>query len=250
MSLNELVIKRTKEADFFDPETRRLVARATQVEDPTLNISTESDDVVDAQGSKIGTIFKAKNASYSASNSLFSLDIFNLQVAGKKSEGKTSSPIAEILEATDGKLTLTEKPTNEIKYIYPLINGGVSTPLEKAAAVADGKFTSDGNTITLPNGATGKYWVEYEYEAEEGTTVDVASDTFPEVFAVKILTLFADPCNFNKVKAGWIVSENAQFDASSVDITLTPTGKHGWKINFNKPYCDEDSKLFSVIIPE
>ena len=112
------------------------------------------------------------------------------------------------------------------------------------------EFTTEGAEITVPTGVTGKIYVEYEYEATSAVKVSNNTEKFPEAVGVKIFAIFKDQCNENIKYAGSVIAKKGKIDASSVDTTLTSTGKHPFAIDFIKDYCDEESNLFDVIVAE
>jgi len=42
----------------------------------------------------------------------------------------------------------------------------------------------------------------------------------------------------------------AQINPESVEVTLNPDGKHSAEYKLQKPYCDENAKLFDIIVSE
>ena len=61
-------------------------------------------------------------------------------------------------------------------------------------------------------------------------------------------SIFHDPCNTNIVYSGTIVCPRAQIDPTSVEIGLTPDGGHAASYILQKPYCDENARLFDIIV--
>ena len=70
---NELVVDKIRSFTYHDYGTNELLFRLTSLEDPSLKCSTEGQEVVDAVGSTITTLYRAKKASFSGTNSLLSL---------------------------------------------------------------------------------------------------------------------------------------------------------------------------------
>ena len=81
---NELVLEKIRAVEEYDPATFELVGRYTQVEEPTLNFSSESTQVTDAMGSPIMTFYRANSGTFSFTNSLFSLDLAASQFGSVK----------------------------------------------------------------------------------------------------------------------------------------------------------------------
>lgn len=250
---NEVVLEKVKQASLYDLETGILLNRLTSIEDPSLNTTAEKEEVVDAQGETITEIYRAKKATFGGSNSLLSLDLAASQFGAKKEvasdENKIINYIAETMTISDGKVKLSNVPVKDsIKYIY-IIEGGeigesyaVGTDTEKQALVAE-----DG-TITVPTTVTeGKVYVEYAYESAEAVRVVNRAGEYPTAGKLVILALFRDKCT-DKTILGSIICPKAKLNPESVELSLTPTGKHAFEYTMMKDFCSDDDKLFEIVL--
>ncbi len=272
---NELILDRVRSLTAHDLSNGEMLFRLTSLEDPSLNCTAEGEEVTDAIGALITTLYRAKKATFSASNSLLSLDLAAAQFGTKKEvaddENKIVVPTYETLTVEDGKITLnheatyTEKDgdkTYNIKYIYSLVNGGIATRYDAGAAVSDKQFLAvegtkevDGETktvtvINVPTDVTGKIYVEYEYESTKANRIVNKTSEFPEACSMKIYAIFRDKCNENLVYAGTIIANKAKLNPESVELALTSTGKHAFEFQMMRDYCDEEAELFSIIVAE
>lgn len=251
---NELILERVKSMIFTSLFDGKVLARLTQLEDSSLSTSAEGEDVVDAIGALITTIYKAKKAQYTASNSLFSLDLAALQFGTTKKVGSDELKIIqsaeEMLTIKEGKVTLSHTPSNEIKYVYMFADGDFGEILTADATAAEGKFSITDNTITFAANATGRVYVEYEYETTKAVEVANNTENFPTTVGCKMFVKFKDKCNDNIKYYGTIRAQRAKLDPSQVELALTTTGKHAFTVNFMKDYCTEDADLFSIVVSE
>lgn len=251
---NEVVLEKIKQASLYDLETGILLNRLTSIEDPSLNTTAEKEEVVDAQGNTITDIYRAKKATFGGSNSLFSLDLAASQFGAKKevasAENKIINYMAETMTIADGKVTLSRTPVeNSIKYIY-VIEGGeigesysVGTDAEKQARVDE-----ENKTITVPTSVTeGKVYVEYAYESEEAVRIVNKANEYPTAGKLVILALFRDKCT-DKVILGSIICPKAKLNPESVDLSLTPTGKHPFEYTMMKDFCSDEEELFEIVL--
>ena len=251
---NEVVLEKVKQASLYDLETNILLNRLTSIEDPTLNTTAEKEEVVDAQGETITEIYRAKKATFSGSNSLFSLDLAASQFGTKKevasADKKIQNYVAETLTIKDGKVTLSNVPVKDsIKYIYIIEGGdiGESYPVGAAATEEEAVVAEDG-TITVPTTVTeGKVYVEYPYESEEAVRIVNKSGEYPTAGKLVILALFRDKCT-DKTILGSIICPKAKLNPESIDLSLTPTGKHPFEYTMMKNYCDDEAELFEIVL--
>ena len=251
---NELILDRVRSLTAHDMTNGEMLFRLTSLEDPSLSCTAEGEEVTDAIGALITTLYRAKKATFTASNSLISLDLAAAQFGTKKEvaseDNKIVVPTYEVLTVDNGTITLSNTPVGEIKYIYALVNGGIATRYEASAAAAADKFSIDGAVITVPTDVTGKIYVEYEFEAANANKITNKTSEFPEACSMKIYAYFRDKCNENLVYSGVIVANKAKLNPESVELALTSTGKHAFEFQMMRDYCDEEAELFSIIVAE
>lgn len=244
---------------FQDLSTGEMLFRLTQLEDPTLTCTAESEEVTDALGSVITTLYRSKKATFSATNSLVSLDLAAAQYGTKKEIAESGKEIVtrtfETITIPDSatEVTLAHKPANkdDVKFIYAIANGELGKSYKAGATPSETDFTIDeSGKITLPTGLTGKIYVEYEFKAENAVRIENKASKFPEAAKVIIYAYFRDKCNENVVYSGVVICPKAKLNPESVELALTSTGKHAFELNMMKDYCEEDGDLFTIIVSE
>lgn len=261
---NELILDKVRSLTAHDLSTGEMLFRLTSLEEPSLSCTAEGEEVVDAIGALITTLYRAKKATFSASNSLISLDLAAAQFGTKKevasSESKIVVPTYEILTIGEGvtEVSLKNVPVkvnasdeHAISYIYSLENNEIATRYIAGAAASATEFLIDeAGKITVPTGLTGKIYVEYSYESEKANRIVNKTSEFPEACSMKIFAYFRDKCNENLVYSGVIVSPKAKLNPEQVELALTSTGKHAFEFQMMRDYCDDEAELFSIIIAE
>lgn len=256
---NELILDRVRSMTFNDLSTGEMLFRLTQLEEPTLTCTSEGEEVTDALGSVITTLYRSKKATFSATNSLVSLDLAAAQYGTKKEVAETGKEIVtrtfETITIPDSETTvkLAHKPANkdDVKFIYSIANGELGKSYKAGAAANETDFVIDEEgTVTLPTGLTGKIYVEYDFKTENAVRIVNKASKFPEAAKVVIYAIFRDACNENVVYSGVIVCPKAKFNPESVELALTSTGKHAFELNMMKDYCEDDGDLFTIIVNE
>lgn len=244
---------------FNDLSTGEMLFRLTQLEDPTLTCTSEGEEVTDALGSVITTLYRSKKATFSATNSLVSLDLAAAQYGTKKEVAETDKKIVtrtfETITIPDAatSVKLAHEPANkdDVKFIYSIANGELGKSYKAGASASGTDFVvAENGTITLPTGLTGKIYVEYEFKTENAVRIVNKASKFPEAAKVVIYAIFRDACNENVVYSGVIVCPKAKFNPESVELALTSTGKHAFELNMMKDYCEDDGDLFTIIVNE
>lgn len=251
---NEVVLEKIKQASLYDLESGILLNRLTSIEDPSLNTTAEKEEVVDAQGNTITDIYRAKKATFSGSNSLFSLDLAASQFGANKEVASANNKIvnyyAETLPIAEGKVKLSRIPVeNSIKYIYVIEGGEIGESYKVGAAATENEaLVANDGTITVPTAVKeGKVYVEYAYESEEAVRIVNKAGEYPTAGKLVILALFRDKCT-DKTILGSIICPKAKLSPESVDLSLTPTGKHPFEYTMMKDFCSDEDELFEIVL--
>lgn len=236
-----------------------MLFRLTSLEDPNLTCTAEGEEVTDAVGAVITTLYRSKKATFSATNSLISLDLAAAQYGSKKEVADTDAKILDytydILTIADGSAKLKHKPANkdDVKFIYSVENGEVGKSFKAAAQASATEFVIDAEgVITVPTDLTGKIYVEYQFETENAVRIVNKASEFPEACSVVIYAYFRDKCNENIVYSGKVICPKAKLNPESVELALTSTGKHAFELTMMKDYCTEEGEdqLFTIIVAE
>lgn len=251
---NELILDRVRSLSYNDLETRQMLFRLTSLEDSSLSCTAEGEEITDAIGSLITTLYRAKKASFSATNSLFSFTLLGEQYGATKEVATEDKAILDrtydILNVAEGKITLSQTPKGDIKYIYGMAEGEVATVYE-VGVTATTNFSIVGKEITVPTDAKEtKFYVEYDFENNNAMKITNRASEFPRAGYVVIYAYFKDKCNENKRYSGKIICPKAKLNPSQIDTALTSTGKHPFELTMMKDYCDENDELFTVIISQ
>lgn len=232
-----------------------------QITDPSLNLTSETSEVVDAIGSTIATFNRAKKAEFTANNSLFDLGLLAAQSGVEKvvasAESKEIAPAFETLTVPANVTTpvvLKHKPVATPTEIYRLKGDGtLGEKLVYNASTGAGKFTYDDGThaITFPTGSTAgaQYFVVYDYESERAVSVTGDAINFPKAGKFIMEVLGTDVCNQSTLIHAYIIFPNAKLDAN-VDLSFATDGNHPFTIQAQQAYCDSKKQLFQIIIPD
>lgn len=259
-SKNELILDKIRSLVAYDITSDKMLFRLRSIEEPSLVCTAEGEEVTDALGSVITTLYRAKKATFSATNSLISLDLAAAQYGTNKEVATSTNKIVdltyEILNVASGDTTVTLSKTpynsDNILWIYSVVDGEIGTAYEADTTASATKFSiTSAGVITVPTGFVGKLYVEYEYESENAMRVTNKSSEFPSDCRVVIYAYFKDKCNDNLTYSGKIICPKAKLNPEQVELALNTTGKHAFEFKINKNYCDEtDDELFTIIVAQ
>ena len=260
LNVNELVLDKIRSLVTYGRTDGKMLFRLRSIEEPSLQCTAEGDEVTDAIGNVITTIYRAKKATLSASNSLISLDLAAAQYGTTKEVASSASKIVDltydILTVASGDTTvqLSKTPYNKdnILWIYSIVDGEVGTAYAADTTASATKFTvTAGGEITVPTGFTGKLYVEYEYQTENAVKVTNKINEFPKDCKMVVYAHFRDKCDDSTVYSGKIICPRAKLNPEQVELALTTTGKHAFEFKIENDYCDEtDDELFTIIVAQ
>lgn len=255
MNVNNFVIDRIVRGTMLSSTDKSVLWSLTQIQNPQLSMSSETVDAVDAMGSKIMTFERAKEATFSAENAIFDMDLLAAQAGTVKEvatvDKKIACPIFDILTVSEGKVTLTHEPLEEIPFIY-VLNGDdtVSTPYKSGVESTAKTFKRDGKEITLPTEVTaGRVFVTYEYETDNAIQVVNKATEFPKAGEFVMEILGADVCDPTTLVHAYLIFPNCKL-SSSTDLTLETEMTMGFELTASQSYCDAEKKLWRLVIPQ
>lgn len=269
MNLNSFVIDRPLRGMMLHSGTGEVLWTINQIEEPSLTVSAETQDAVDALGTPIMSFDRAKSAEFSAQSSLFDLGLLAAQsgttVQESTAENKITTPCFEEVTMPSGDATITLKHTPKgegkagIPYIYVLNGDGtLGQKFPYAAAASADAFTFSGTTLTPPTGDTvaagATLLVIYEYDADntsgnQAMSVTNSASKFPTAGKFVMEVLGCDTCDVSTLYYAYIIFPQAKL-TSDFDISFTTDSKHPFTLKAMQDYCDKEKRLFTVVIPE
>ena len=254
--LNNFVIDRVMRGVALSQTDGSVLFSLNQVTNPTLTVSSESTDAVDALGTPIATFYRAKSAEFSAENAIFDMNLLATQSGTAKQvatdQNKIVTPAFETIDI-DGSATYTLKhaPKDEIKNIYALNGDGtLGTVFTKSTSASATNFAISGSAITPPTGLKNgdQLFVIYEYEASQAVSVVNSAVNFPTACELVLEVLGCDVCDQTKMVFAYVCFSNFKL-SPDFDWTISTDSTHSFSGKAMQDYCDKEKKLFQIIIP-
>ena len=255
--VNNFVIDRIIRGVGLSQKDGSALFSINQIQNASLNCSSESTDAVDALGTPIATFYRAKNAEFSAENALFDMNLMATQMGTTKkvagSGAKILTPAMETLEyAGEPTATLKHTPKTIPTEAYKL-NGDSTFGIKykKGSLANETDFTLSGTTFTFPTGLTNgdQIFVMYEYEAEKAVSVVNSAVEFPKGCRFVMEVLGCDVCDQSTLVHAYVVFNNFKL-SPDFDWSIATDGAHPFSGKAQQDYCDKEKKLFSIIIPD
>lgn len=261
-NLNNIIIDRVLRGIFSD-KNDNIIFALNQVQNLSLNSTSESQEVVDALGVSIMEIMRSKAIEASAENAIYDFGLLAAQYGTEKVEAsadkKIVTPRMETFEApaADGegkvKYTLKHTPKSAPTAIYEL-NGDSTLGVKYAkSATTDATATefayADG-VISLPTGVAAgtDMFVMYEYETENAIEVINRADQFAKMGKMTFEILAYDVCDPETKLFGYLTLPRFQL-SNDFDWSIGGDNQvHNFGGKAHVDYCAKDKQMVRVVL--
>lgn len=229
----------------------------TQLSEGNIEITAESKDAVDKDGTLIKRFWQGKTGTFTATNAMINLNmlasnsgITPLVVSDSTiTQGEASPeevakhmlrmPKIETVQAGQSK-QLTEYIAGTM-HVAPLYkNGSMGTPLSQEDSEALISTSGSAKEITVPaaSGDITRYIIKYDRYVANGGVVKNSADKFPDTIKLTLKVLAVDPCEADTVKAAYVVMESFQ-PSPEVTVGLTTDTTLDYSGDLQVNYCSD-----------
>lgn len=221
-----------------------------QVTNPSLSVTSETAEAVDALGSRIAVFNRAKSCEFSAENALFDMGLMAVQAGSK--DGVIRGAVKEVPafdSIEDGNLAHTPVPADAVKIYEVNGDGSFGAEVKKSAdGGTDGGFVLAGTKVTgLAEGK--QYMAVYEYDATEAIAVVNSASEFPNACELILEVLGCDVCDQEKLIYAYLIFPNFKI-SPDFDWSIATDGTHPFSGMAMQNYCDTKKELYRLVIVE
>ena len=213
---------------------------AEQITEPTLNFTSETEEIMDARNNVVMVLQNGRGATFGASNAFFNTSILAAQV-GSKVEDSTGSLITKFeMVATDdnGAASITYTPVDAC-VVYELnTDGSFKTATASATVTVEDKALTGAAKNT-------KYLVVYDITAPAGEKITALADAENELLDVTAEVLLRDLCSQEIYFAFLFMRGKLSGEA---EWGMARDGQHAFEITAMPAYCDAEKKLVDIVI--
>lgn len=257
-NLNNIIVDRVLRGIFSDKEDN-IIFSLNQVQNLSLNQTSESQEVTDALGVSIMELMRAKALEASAENAIYDFGLLAAQYGTEKVEVGASMvvPAMETIEVrkaeadeTTIEVMLEHTPVKAPTAVYAL-NGDstLGDKLVPGTAGEEGKFAYLEGKITLPASAGGKdMFVMYEYETTEAMEVVNSANQFAKMGKMTFEILAYDVCDPETKLFGYLILPRFQL-SNDFDWSIGGDSQtHAFSGKAMVDYCAKDKQMCRVVI--
>ena len=260
--LSNFVVDRIVRAVALSQTDDSVLFAINQVTNPSLSVTSETAEAVDALGVPVAIFNRAKSCEFSAENALFDMNLMAVQAGTSKVSATAGDPIVTPAFETidiDGSTsyTLAHTPNESPAKIYKLNGDGtLGTAYTKADEASASAFALAGTTLTPPTGMVKgeQLFVIYEYnatDAEGNGAVSVVNSAknFPVGCKLIVEVLGCDVCDQTNMIFAYLIFPNFKL-SPDFDWTISTDSTHPFSGRAMQDYCDVQKKLYEIVIPE
>lgn len=225
----------------------------TQLSDATIEISAESKEAVDKDGTLIKKFWQGKSGTFSATNAMLNLNVV-AAASGSAKEIATAEKTIEMPRIVSVKagstITLTDAIAETITVNAFGTNGAMGKAYTMSTVASENEFGFVAGTkvLTPPTDAAEQlYIVKYQRAAKNGMAIHNNSDKFPGTVRLTLKALCVDPCSADTLRACYIVLPSFQV-SPEISISLTTDGTLDYTGDLQTHYCSADHELYSLYI--
>lgn len=253
-NLNNIIVDRVLRGIFSD-KNDNIIFSLNQVQDLSMNQTSESQEISDALGVSIMELMRAKALEVSANNAIYDFSLLAAQYGTEKVEvGSTVvAPAMESFEVTKEmtEYSLKHTPIKAPTAIYAL-NGDstLGTKYEKDTAASEVAFAYDGGVITIPTGleAGTELFVMYEYETTKAMEIVNSANNFAKMGKMTFEILAYDVCDPETKIFGYLILPRFQL-SNDFDWSIGGDNQqHAFGGKAHVDYCQKDKKMCRVVI--
>lgn len=221
-----------------------------QVTNPSLSVTSETAEAVDALGSRIAVFNRAKSCEFSAENALFDMGLMAVQAGSK--DGVIRGAVNEVPafdSMENGELAHTPVPADAVKIYEVNGDGSFGAEVQKSAdGGTDGGFVLEGTKVTGLD-AEKQYMAVYEYDATEAIAVVNSASEFPNACELILEVLGCDVCDQEKLIYAYLIFPNFKI-SPDFDWSIATDGTHPFSGMAMQNYCDTKKELYRLVIVE
>lgn len=252
-----LVIDRVLDGVFRNADAQ-VLGGLNQVQNLTINTTSESKDKTDATGVLIKRFFTSKQVELSAENAIFSLSLMGLQTGNGKntasSTNKITLPMIKKYAKSASPIVLPKTPVEGTLSVTGLTSDGlpdITLVYEENTQAGPGKYSyaTATNTLTLPTDATDYVQIMFKYESENGVSVLQSADKFPRECELVLSVLVCDACDKETLRHAYITFPAFQM-SPDFELGVATDSPHSFSGIAAVDYCSADKSLFYVQISE
>lgn len=257
--LDDIVIDRILMGVAMDFDDNILYT-LTQLSEASIEITAESKESRDKDGTLIKRFWQGKSGTFTATNAMLNLNVIGA-MSGQGKELATASntiamPAIKVVPVGTETVTLNDDTSTYVASSAKVVGmtfSGAKSETVYTAGTAAGENTyvvSAGGVISLPTAQVDdQYVIYYERTVNSGAYIENRSDKFPSTIKLLLKVLYVDPCTADTVRVGYILLPSFQV-SPEVTINLTTDATLDYTGDLQVDYCGSKKVLYQMFFAD
>lgn len=233
----------------------KLLYTLTNLQNASLQVTSDSSDVTDGTGSVIKTFYRAKKGTFTATNSTINIPIIGAMSGSDPKYASDSEALSIPMIITTAKTSLTlpnitgTGEDNNIVVNAIEKNGtlGAEYTLATSTATAGTYTVASGKMTIKPNDGDVKFIIKYNRSiTKDAIAIVNKADAFPKTVKLTLKVLIVDPCEPDTVRAAYVVLPSFQ-PSAEVKVDIKTDGTIDYTGNMQVSYCADEKVLYEVL---
>ena len=223
----------------------------TQLSEASIEISAESRDAVDKDGTLIKRFWNAKTGEFTATNAMLNLNVMVAQSGNDANIATEDNVIVmpKIITVKSGTTVDLEGFVNGNRITCNALgtNGAMGKAYTQGTAASATEFGMNGTKFTPPTDtAEAQYVVKYDRQVTEGVDILNSADKFPATVRLTLKGLCVDPCEADVLRAVYIVLPSFQPSPETTVALSSDNPQLDFNGSLQVDYCSTDKALYHV----
>lgn len=238
-----------------------------QLQNASIEITSESTDITDKKGNIVRTIYKSKQGTFSATNAFLHPQIMNAASGSTIQKASATSaidaPKIVILPAGTAEYALTDIKADTLPEVIGIFGAGANSErLTKSTGSTPsfdgntntGTYVFDATTSTITVPAAGadaplNYLVKFERNMTSGWKLSNTVDSFPPTVALTLYCSYVDPCD-DDLKPLYVVLPSFQASPETTISLSSDEQTMDFNGSIQVDYCATSPALYYIYIPD
>lgn len=255
-ALGDVIIDRIQYAWAENFEGTLPLYVLTQLSEASIELSAESKDAVDKDGTLVKRFWQGKTGTFTATNAMLSMPVVASMsgvtpdiVSDGQINGKAGTlTMPKIVTVESGKeITLTGAVEGTIHVAELTTSGAMGAVMEAGASstATSYVFVNDTKKLTAPTNPGKQYIVKYNRTVSNGAIIHNQADKFPQTVRLYLKCLAVDPCSADTLKALYVELPSFQ-PSPETTINFTTDGTLDYSGDLQVDYCSVNKSLFNL----
>lgn len=258
-TLDGIVIDRIQMGIAETTDQSEVLYTLTQLTEPNIEISAESKDATDANGTLIKRFYTGKTGTFTAQNAFIDFNILGATTGSGKelASGANALTVPRIIyvdnttaNRTEG-VTITDTVVDGTIRVNAIANNGTMGKSYSMGAGSDTTFAYSNGKLIMPNDPEAdRFVVKYERTVTaDAVRVANKANKYPTTVRLTLKALAIDPCDAGTVRACYIVLPSFQVSPeTSIDLQTESTLEYTGELQVD--YCSKDKTLYEIYMVE